>query len=116
MAVHESTEEPLGPIRVNTSPRRIEFLHVTPDTCPVLGHWNLESRHSFVGDVGDVLDVVEECDIVMITPEQQNLPVKIYQAIKRRVVPEGVVPWLCGEEIVDLPSPRNEPRNVAIHP
>ena len=52
-----------------------------------------------------MLDVVKECDRVVVAPEQQNLAIERGESVQRRIVPEGIVPGLRGKQLVRRASP-----------
>jgi hypothetical protein len=99
---------------VHAGARGVELLHVTPDPNSAFHNRHFESRHSSIGDIGDVLDIVEKGDRVVVAPEQQDLSVERNQAIQRRIVAVGIAPRLRRAEVIGVFSPGDEACNVPV--
>ncbi len=111
--VDQPREEPIGPVGVRAF-RRVELLLIAPHALAVLQHRHFVFRDNLVGNVDDVLGVVEEGDLVVITSDQQNLAIELDEAFERRAVAERVAPRLRREQMSGLFSPRGEARGVIV--
>jgi hypothetical protein len=63
MTVHENREEPIGPARMSALARRIDFRHLPPHANAILEHGHLEACDALVGNIRDVLRVMQEGDV-----------------------------------------------------
>ena len=108
--VDQPREKPVGPVGVRAF-RCVDFLLVAPHPLAVLQHRHFVFRDNLVGNVDDVLGVVEEGDGVVIAADQQDLAIELDEAFERRAVAERVAPRLRREQISGLfPPPRRSAR------
>ena len=75
-----------------------------------------ELRHALVGDVCDMLRVMEEGRGVVIAAEQQDLAIELDEPLERRLVAERIVPRLPRDQMLGVLPPHDEARHVRIDP
>ena len=94
IAIHEDREEPIGPALVRAFARRVDLRHLPPHAHAILEHRHLEARDALVGNVDDVLRVMQERHVVVIGSEEQDLAVELDESLEERPVAEREVPRL----------------------
>src|SRR5579884_373953 len=114
IAVDEPCKKAVGPVAMRAL-GGIEFLHIAPHPRAILEHGDLVPNDDFIGDVGDVLGVVQESHRVVIAPEQQNLTVQLEETVERRAAAERITPRLLRNQILRTPAPGYEPGDVLVN-
>src|SRR5688572_21932118 len=113
--VHNLREKPWRPVGMRAA-RGVELGHVAPYALAACHDRHLEADDPLVGNVHDVLGVMEECHGVVIGAEEQDLAVESDQSLEDRAGAKRVVPRLLGEQVVCPRAPDDESRRVAVDP
>jgi len=67
--------------RVSTCRCSIKFLHISPYARTVIVHRDSKCRDALVRDLHNVLGVMEQRHMIVVAPDEQNLPMQLHEAI-----------------------------------